>query len=65
MPSPSEASRAEARIALAVAVLAVLGVLGWFVDKWGLVLGFTVAFLPLGVLGVVGDRRLRKLLDTG
>ena len=63
--SPEQASRTKARIALAVAVLVVLGVLGWFIDRWAFVLGFAVAFLPLGVLGFVGYRRLRKLLDTG
>ncbi|HEX2046646.1 MAG TPA: patatin-like protein [Acidimicrobiales bacterium] len=65
VPAPTQASRTKARIALAVAVLVVLGVLGWFVDKWAFVLGFVFAFLPLGVLGVAGYRRIRKLLDTG
>ena len=65
LPSPEQASRTKARIALAVAVLVVLGVLGWFIDRWAFVLGFVVAFLPLGALGTLGYRRIRKLLDTG
>jgi patatin-related protein len=64
VPSPAQASRTRARIALAVAVLVVLGVLGWFIDRWAFVLGFVVAFLPLGTLGAVGYKRIRKLLDT-
>jgi len=61
-PGAAEASRRKVLLGLAVAALVVLGVLGWYVDKWAFVLGFVVSFLPLGVLVLVLYRKAVRLL---
>lgn len=62
VPTAAEASRRNVLLGLAVAALLVLGVLGWYVDKWAFVLGFVVSFLPLGALVLVLHRTAVKLL---
>jgi patatin-related protein len=61
----SDRSRTRVVIAFLAAALLVLGVLGWFVDRWAFLLGFAVSFLPLFALGFVAYRRIRSALDTG
>ncbi len=64
VPSTADAPRRKVLLGLAVAALVVLGILGWYVDKWAFVLGFVVSFLPLGALVVVLYRKAVKLLGA-
>jgi hypothetical protein len=52
-------------VAFLAAALIVLGVLGWFIDRWAFLIGFGVAFLPLAVLVWLLYRRVHNLLDSG
>jgi patatin-related protein len=58
-------SRTKVAIAFVAAALVVLGVLGWFIDRWAFLLGFAVSFVPLAALGWVAYRRIYRLLDSG
>jgi hypothetical protein len=61
----TEQSRTRVAIAFVAAALVVLGVLGWFIDRWAFLLGFAVSFVPLFALGWVAYRRIRNVLDSG
>ncbi len=61
----AEGSRTKVAIAFVAAALVVLGVLGWFIDRWAFLLGFAVSFVPLAALGWVAYRRIHHLLDSG
>lgn len=63
--SATRESRTRVTIAFVAAALVVLGVLGWFIDRWAFLLGFAVSFVPLAALGYVAYRRVYHLLDTG
>ncbi|MGH9264546.1 MAG: DUF3376 domain-containing protein [Acidimicrobiales bacterium] len=62
---PSDRSRTRVTVAFLAAALVVLGVLGWFIDRWAFLLGFGVSFVPLGALVWLAYRRIRNLLDSG